>query len=136
MRKNIYIVWNENNNLGIPIIDEQHRGIISSINSLYYFIQSGLADEIIKPTMIVLEQYVKVHFKTEEMLLEEVGYPGIEKHKKLHSGFEKEIGALGEKLFKDRDSDMILKFLKEWWLNHINIEDKKYAGLARKAMGF
>jgi len=34
MENNLYIVWNQNNNVGIKIIDEQHRGTISTINSL------------------------------------------------------------------------------------------------------
>ena len=41
----LYIVWNEKNNIGVPIIDEQHRGIVIAINSLYYFINERRANE-------------------------------------------------------------------------------------------
>lgn len=32
----ISIAWNGADNLGIRMLDEQHRGIVSTINSLYY----------------------------------------------------------------------------------------------------
>ncbi len=69
MQNILYIVWTEKNKVGIPIIDEQHRGIISTINSLHYFIQTGQGEQIIRPTLIMLEQYVDIHFKTEEALM-------------------------------------------------------------------
>ena len=62
MKNNLYIVWTDNNEVGYPIIDEQHRGIISIINTLHYFIQTGKGNEVIKPTMIMLEQYINYHF--------------------------------------------------------------------------
>ena len=30
----LYIRWNESNDLGIEIIDEQHRGVVSMFNSI------------------------------------------------------------------------------------------------------
>jgi len=68
MKTTLYIAWNDDNKLGIPIIDEQHRAIISTINSLHYFMQPGHGDDIIQPTMIILEQYVNIHFKQVEYI--------------------------------------------------------------------
>ena len=84
MKNILYIVWSDNNKLGIPIIDEQHSGIISSINSLHYFIQTEHGDEIMQPTMIMLEQYIDIHFKTEEALMADVSYPALVEHINLH----------------------------------------------------
>ena len=47
MKTTLYIAWNDDNKLGIPIIDEQYRAIISTINSLHYFMQIGHGDDII-----------------------------------------------------------------------------------------
>ncbi len=131
----MYIVWTEKNKLGIPIIDEQHRGIISSINSLYYFIQKGNAEEIINPTMITLKQYVDVHFATEESLLEETRYPHVVRHEGLHKEFIVTLNGIARKLEVNKDSDMVLRFLKDWWLGHINVEDRKYSAHVRQALG-
>jgi len=43
MNHNILIVWDSSFNLGIPIVDEQHRGIVSTINSLCFAIQNNMA---------------------------------------------------------------------------------------------
>ena len=126
MKNILYIVWSDNNKLGIPIVDEQHRGIVSSINSLHYFIQTGHGHEIIRPTMIMLEQYTDVHFKTEEALMAEANYSALEEHIVLHKELLKKTKKLSIDANRRKDSDMVLKFLKGWWLSHINKEDRKY----------
>ena len=125
MKSAIYIVWNERNNLGIPIIDEQHKGIVSIINTLHYYVQAGHGQEILKPTMIMLEQYVIIHFKTEETLMVEANYPAYEEHIILHKELLRKTNMISLGV-NNEDSHMVLKFLKEWWLGHINIEDRKY----------
>ena len=76
----LYIVWNEKNILGIPIIDEQHRGIVSTINSFHYFIRDGQGLDALKPTLNILAQYTNIHFKTEEALMKKACYSGFEEH--------------------------------------------------------
>jgi len=127
MNHPLYIIWTENNNTGIPIIDEQHRGIISTINSLHYFMQTGHGEEIIKPTLITLEQYIAIHFKTEEALLEAANYPALEEHMALHRAWDEKAHLLST----HTDSSELLKFLKEWWMGHIRIEDKNYVPFLR-----
>ncbi len=123
----LYIVWNDGNTLGIPIIDEQHRGIISTINSLYYSIQTGHGQEVTGPTIAMLEQYINVHFKTEETLMLEAGYPAVEEHIALHKKLVDKTTELSIIAGDDTGPEMLLKFLRGWWLSHINKEDRKYA---------
>ena len=123
---NLYIVWNDSSNTGIPIIDEQHRGIISTINSLHYSIRTGEGDKVIKPTLITLEQYIIIHFRTEESLMEHAQYPGFDTHLELHRDLARKTDAIYRNAQIDGDPDIVLKFMKDWWLHHINIEDKKY----------
>ncbi len=47
MSNDLYIIWHPDNDLGIPIIDEQHRGLVSAINSLHYFIKADKGVEMI-----------------------------------------------------------------------------------------
>ena len=132
MKNTLFIVWNESNNTGICIIDEQHKGIISTINSLYYFVQNGNGIEIIKPILIMIEQYIEIHFKVEESLMLQSKYTSISEHIKLH----KELAAKTKTLLidanKNKDPNEVIRFLKEWWINHINAEDKKYVPFIEK----
>jgi len=130
--KNLYIVWSDNNKIGVPIIDEQHRGIVSAINSLQYFMQTGHGDEIIKPIMIMLEQYINIHLEVEEALMAEAGYPALEEHIELHKKLVEKTKKLSIGANMNLESDIVLKFLKEWWLGHINKEDRKLAPFLRK----
>ncbi len=132
MQRPLYIIWNDDNKVGIPIIDEQHRGIISTINSLYYFIQSGHGKVVLKPTLVMLQEYTVVHFATEEKLMVEARYPAIEEHMVLHKKLVKETNKISFKANREKEPDIILKFLKEWWLNHIRKEDRKYIPSMRK----
>jgi hemerythrin len=107
MKTTLYIAWNDDNKLGIPIIDEQHRAIISTINSLYYFMQIGHGDDIIQPIMIILEQYVNIHFKTEETLIIKAKYTDIDEHCMLHKKLIEETRRLSVKANNNKDSNMI-----------------------------
>ena len=125
----LYVVWNEASNLGIPIVDEQHRGIVTTINSLHHCIQEGRGKDSMKPILIMLEQYTVIHFNTEEQLLTEAGYPELETHMALHRDLAaktKEFQSL------QHDPQEVLRFLREWWLEHINRDDRKYAALVKQ----
>ncbi len=135
MNNLLYIVWNDSNNVGIPIIDEQHRGIISNINTLHYFMQTGQGDDVIRPTMIMLTQYTEVHFKTEQALMKKAGYSLLEDHIRMHESLMKKTRVLTIDARKDVEPEQVLSFLKQWWLDHINKEDKKYAPIMKKLIG-
>jgi hemerythrin len=123
----LYIVWTGKNNLGIPIVDEQHRGIVSAINTFYYSIQEGHDFEALKPTMVFLKQYTQLHFATEESLMQKAGYPDFNRHIAIHKRLVQKTTEVGRASLLHNDADLMIRFLKEWWLGHINQEDRKYA---------
>jgi hemerythrin-like metal-binding protein len=72
--------------------------------------------------------------ETEESLMAEAGYPALEEHILLHKELVRKTENVSREVFMDKDLDMILKFLKEWWSDHINKEDRKYAPFVKKIM--
>ena len=126
MSNALYIIWNDSNMIGIPIIDEQHRGIISTINSLHYFIQIGHGEEVLRPTLNMLSQYTEIHFKTEAALMKKANYPQLDEHLGFHRSLATKTKELATSIGGNNDPADVLKFLKDWWLSHINGEDKKY----------
>ncbi len=135
MKNVLYIVWNERNNLGIPIIDEQHRGIVATINSLHYFIQEGHGRDALKPTLNILKQYTSIHFKTEEALIKNAGFAGMKEHVSLHKELTRRTGEIAREAISYGEPEIALEFLREWWLGHINKEDKRYAPDVKKLLG-
>lgn len=135
MENLLYIVWTDRNKVEIPILDEQHRGIVSTINSFHYFIRQGRGLDALAPTLVVLRQYTAIHFSTEEALMRESGYPEVDAHIELHRELTKRTEEIARRSPLERDETQALKFLKNWWLDHINLEDNKYAPYLKKMLG-
>ena len=136
MNQSLLISWTPSNELGIPVLDEQHRGIVSIINSFGFVIQRDQKAEFYVNTIFtMMDCYTKLHFATEEELLSAAGYPDIEDHKKLHITLIKKSFSVAAKSIRLRDPNMYLQFLQEWWLTHINDCDRAYAPFMRKYFG-
>ena len=80
----------------------------------------------------MMEQYTVIHFKAEEALMAKAEYPAIEEHNVLHKALIEKIKMLSIEISRDNDAGRVLSFLKEWWLGHINKEDRKYVPFMKK----
>ena len=126
MEHKLYIAWKDSYCIGIPIIDEQHRCIVSIINSIHYFVEEHRELDVLESVINMMNQYTVIHFKTEEAMLKEAGYPSIEEHVLLHKQLINQLKAASQEATEECDVDPLLKLLKAWWLSHINQEDRKY----------
>lgn len=126
MYNKLLIDWQDEFNTNIKIIDEQHRGVISAINTLFFFKQEGQPIEVLMPALITLDQVTRNHFMTEENILLHSQYPHFKDHVKLH----REMINMMEKKASEEEccenAEHLFTFLKEWWYDHIVVQDKKY----------
>ncbi|MCL6269459.1 hemerythrin family protein [Sansalvadorimonas sp. 2012CJ34-2] len=132
MEQPLYIVWKDEYNLGVNIIDEQHRGLISTINSFFYSIQEGDGIKVAKPAVRILNEYVKIHFDTEEALLKKMNYPDLDAHMAQHRQLMEKTNEIALKIKTEHDAWELMPFLKKWWIDHILEEDQKFIDLYRK----
>ena len=123
LEHNVFIVWKPEYNLGIPIIDEHHRGIVSIINSLHFGMQNNYVKDILSPIVDMMNDYTCIHFQAEEDFLEKINYPDVKGHRELHHELSTKMKKLGRDSLLNRDSHHLMDFLKQWWINHIRIED-------------
>ncbi len=123
--KTFFIVWSDDLKTGIPILDEQYRGLVSIINSFYYHRSDVNTDikRVLVPTAEMFKGYVKINFYTIEKLLAQAGYPELEKYKKLHMEVLKKISLVDKKYRAVRDADGLLMFLKNYWLKFIKEDE-------------
>ena len=126
LEHNVFIVWKPEYNLGIPIIDEHHRGIVSIINSLHFGMQNNYVKDILSPIVDMMNDYTCIHFQAEEDFLEKINYPDVKGHRELHHELSTKMKKLGRDSLLNRDSHHLMDFLKQWWINHIRIEDFKF----------
>jgi hemerythrin len=122
-----YVTWKDSYSVGDSLLDAEHKQIIESINKLYLPMQGrtpGLAAERL---MDSLTQCTRVHFVHEEERLKEVAYTALAAHKALHDDMMRRTVELQSQLMSLAPRD-VLHFLKNWWLEHIQVEDKKFVG--------
>jgi hemerythrin len=126
LEHNVFIVWSPEYNLGIPIIDEQHRGIVSTINSLHFGLQNNYGKNMLSPIVDMMHDYTRIHFQIEESFLEKIDFPNAKMHHKLHLDLSARLDDAGRLSILDKDPYEFLDFLKNWWINHICSEDLIY----------
>jgi hemerythrin-like metal-binding protein len=127
MEQLLYIKWNDRNNTGIALIDEQHRGIVSIINTFHYMMSKRMSNHMLYSCISdTLKNYSRIHFITEEGFMAEAQYEHFEQHKDLHRGLTREIERIEIQGIKHNDAKPLLDFLKRWWLDHINDKDQLY----------
>lgn len=123
---NLFIRWENVSHSGLDIIDEQHRGLVSLINSFYFHKNDPFIERVLTPTALMTINFAKIHFLTEEQLMEESAYPGLEEHVRVHEQLYAELIVTEQECRRDKDADRFLEFLKTWWLDHINKFDRLY----------
>ncbi len=120
--------WSDALKLGIDEIDQQHRKLLSLIDELNEAMRQGKGKDILGKITTELDSYTKYHFKSEERLFSNCGFPEAVSHKKIHDDFVQKVTGFK----KDFDSGKlgvatdILLFLNNWLINHIKGLDKKY----------
>lgn len=122
--KPLYIVWSESFIQKIPIIDEQHRGVLATLNSLHYFLQRGLPFSALKPTVDMLANYVIFHFKTEEQILREQEYYGIDTYTSISNEFSRGLKKVYVEAHRNNEPELVLLFFKKWWLSHLALHEE------------
>lgn len=124
----LYIVWSEDYDSGVKILDEQHRGLVSIINS--FFFHKSEADEDIHlflvPTSEMFKNHVKINYLTLKQLLLESRY---EKMKEFCDMYLKIINSINRVNMDQRrvgDPDGLLAFLKSYWIDYAKRTDLEY----------
>ena len=127
MQRPLFIQWNACNETGVAILDEQHRGMVSIINTFYYLLGLGVSNSALYANIgETMKTYARIHFLTEEKLLEASTYKDIEPHKEMHRKLIQEIERVEWHAVKENEAKLLLDFQKKWWLEHINEQDQRY----------
>ena len=123
-----FLEWKDEYNIGIKEIDIQHRGIFDMISKLFKTRQYEPEGKFFFLTLDKLQEYAKIHFLTEERYMREAEYPRLIEHQQLHEEFLTEIEKLMRDLEKkDQETEnMILDYLKNWYMSHILGIDRDY----------
>jgi hemerythrin-like metal-binding protein len=122
-------VWDENCNIGIDEIDQDHKALVNLINDLYEAMQDGTGGALLLPIFSALKNYTETHFAREERLMVECDAPDQENHFQEH---KRMIAKLADLESRHRSGEaaislQTLTFLRDWLKNHICIVDQAMA---------
>lgn len=120
--------------LGIDAVDSEHIRLVHMLNEVHDLLSSGQKEQAQKFFGEALSSYVNDHFAHEEKFMEEIGFPHLEEHKKVHENFRKSFYGL-KPLVESGDEAAFRQALTDaftWLLAHIGKTDKKYAKFYRE----
>lgn len=122
-----HLIWTDDLDTGIPVIDGQHRQIVSYINHLHDAREKNdrkAVGEVIND----LIDYTLSHFSFEEELMIESGYPFAGPHKRVHDVFVKRVAEYQLRYKSGEDvSGELHALLMRWLVGHIKNDDAAYA---------
>jgi hemerythrin len=133
------IEWTPRLSVGVPLIDEQHKGLIARIGDLSRAVQEYQGTGEVTTTLNFLVDYTDYHFTTEEKHMQAHEYPALAFHKGQHEEFRRTLANL-EGDFQEEGSSQALAtsiktFLFDWFVTHIERVDKGFGRfLARKGV--
>jgi hemerythrin len=126
------LIWQNDLDTGIEVIDQQHRRIVEMINQLHGA-QRNLERLAVAEVIDELVDYTLSHFAFEEELMEEAGYPFSAAHKRVHEVFIRRVDEYRLRFQAGEDvSDDLKHMLSRWLFNHIRSDDKAYADTVRR----
>jgi len=129
-----HIVWTDDLNTGISVIDKQHHRIVQYINDLDDVGASHDRDQL-GSVLQELVDYTLSHFAFEESLMEEADYLFVNGHKKVHDMFTRRVSDFMQRFNMGEDiTEELLSTLRSWLINHIKTDDNDYADVVKNSM--
>jgi hemerythrin len=120
--------------VGNELLDAQHKVILSYMAKVYRFLLTGEKGKDLFELVERLDTFCKLHLLDEENEMEEMDFPVIEDHKFEHAMFIRHLdNFVGgyEELDQVKSVEELL-FLKEWFMEHIQVFDKRYADYKKR----
>jgi hemerythrin len=122
------MTWSDSLSTGVKAMDEQHKGLVNTLNELHGAMISGSNKAAAGPLLDRLVKYTHDHFAAEEALLKRTKFPKLDAHLGKHKDLTTQVQAFVGRYQRGELSlnmDLLL-FLRDWLTTHIQKEDRKY----------
>ncbi len=125
------VEWHEGLSVGIDEIDGQHRALFNAVNDFLDSVENARNVDDVAAVLSFLEEYIGVHFETEERAMKKHEYHLIDDHIAQHRHFSETVGYLKEKYLEwgwgttSTLKVMLQRKLVDWLNEHVSISDKK-----------
>lgn len=123
------LAWSEAYGVGNAMLDSDHRILINLLNQLHDATETGQSREVVGTVVNVLAEYTEHHFRREEAMMAQAGYPELAAHQAVHRTLETKVRDIRDRWMAGERSvldEEVLAFLKKWLTDHILGADKSY----------
>ena len=132
------IYWTKELEIGVAPIDRQHRDLFERIDALVTACQAGRCQDEVAGLWGFLQEYVRIHFREEEELMQLSGYPELDDHAREHAGFSDRLQHLVQGFTEQGFTSPLLNDLNatlvDWLYEHVCGRDRSLGQwLARQA---
>lgn len=124
--------WSEDYSIDNPRIDEQHKKLFELASNVEAIADRSVSKKKIKDMLTEFFHYMKYHFSDEEAYMEEIGYPELEPHRRIHKEIIQSMVHLISSVKTTNDlKERLYTISKKWLLEHILFEDMKITEFVR-----
>jgi hemerythrin len=122
------IRWTEEFSVGVSEMDRQHKKFMRMLNRLINEPEAQTHSETISDLLSGMIAYAREHFRDEEALMAEYGYPFKDHQTEQHKAFVKKTVDICSAVEVGVDSvpQVLLAYLKDWLVQHILQQDMRY----------
>lgn len=126
--------------IGIPELDEQHETFFTLLNTitgvardLYSPLDEDEADDLVD-VLGEVREYALLHFQTEEDLMREAGYHGLEGQEEAHARFISDLTRMEAEVMNGTaiPAIKIRNFVHDWLRDHILELDREFGEFHKK----
>ena len=128
------LVWEERFNIGVEIIDKEHKRLFKIINKLFDFEEEEEKNQwACQESIKYFKSHAVKHFEDEEEYMESIHYEGLEMHRRIHMDFREKILPTLEKELEQTNysQESVSHFLgvcTGWLIGHTLVEDHAITG--------
>jgi hemerythrin len=120
--------WRPEYSINIVEMDNHHKKLFELAENLYQITKNNNQKELIKKGVSDLLEYTIFHFNAEEELLKKHKYPLLEDHNKKHKHLIQRVLNFSIELENNNlNENELIQLLRDWILNHIFDEDRRYS---------
>lgn len=128
------LVWHNRYNIGVDIIDKEHKQLFSIIGKLLRIVENEEKGEwVCQEGVKYLKNHTLEHFQHEEEYMRSINYNEYDIHKRLHDNFQnKTLPALEQEL---KDTNYSIESIRHflgvcigWVVSHTQTEDQAISG--------
>ena len=122
------LTWSYASSVGVRAMDDQHGILIDTMNELRLAAVHGLGREQISEILDRLIEFTRMHFWSEEQLMDQYGFPGLAEHRVEHRRILAQTLQSAHRVQHGEKMQMhpLLGFLRESYSEHIEGLDLQY----------